>query len=73
MLYVSVGSTCNVCLEDNPENASMLQVKPDGSSRRILASGLRNTIGFAFEPSTGQLYGWDRGIDGLVTTISPKS
>jgi glucose/arabinose dehydrogenase len=52
MLYVSVGSTCNVCLEDNPENASMLQVKPDGSSRRILASGLRNTIGFAFEPST---------------------
>ena len=51
MLYVSVGSTCNVCIEDNPENATMLQVKPDGSSRRIIASGLRNTIGFAFQPA----------------------
>ena len=39
MLYVSVGSTCNACNEPNPENATMLQVKPDGSARKIFASG----------------------------------
>jgi glucose/arabinose dehydrogenase len=72
MLYVIVGSTCNVCIEDNPENATILQVKPDGSSRRVLASGLRNTIGFAFEPSTGQLFGWDHGIDWLGDDDQPE-
>jgi hypothetical protein len=72
MLYVSVGSTCNVCIEDNPENATMLQVKPDGSSRRIFASGLCNTIGFAFQPQTGQLYGWDHGIDWLGDDEQPE-
>ena len=72
MLYVSVGSTCNVCIEDNPENATMLQVKPDGSSRRITASGLRNTIGFAFQPATGEMYGWDHGIDWLGDNAQPE-
>lgn len=65
MLYVSVGSACNACAESSPESATMLQMKPDGSSRTIFASGLRNTIGFAFEPQTGELYGMDHGIDWL--------
>lgn len=65
MLYVSVGSTCNACDETNPESATLLQMKPDGSSRKIFASGLRNTIGFAFSPDTGELYGMDHGIDWL--------
>lgn len=64
-LYLSVGSTCNACAEDNPENATLLRVKPDGSSRSIYASGLRNTIGFGFEPDSGALYGFDHGIDWL--------
>ena len=64
-LYVSVGSTCNACGETSPENATILQVEPDGSYRTIFASGLRNTIGFGFEPETGELYGMDHGIDWL--------
>ena len=72
MLYVSVGSTCNACNEPNPENATILQVKPDGSARKILASGLRNTIGFAFEPKTGALYGADHGIDWLGDDQQPE-
>lgn len=72
MLYVSVGSTCNACDETNPESATLLQVKPDGTSRRILASGLRNTIGFAFEPKTGKLYGADHGIDWLGDEEQPE-
>jgi glucose/arabinose dehydrogenase len=65
MLYISVGSTCNACDESNPENATMLRVTPDGSARTVYASGLRNTIGFAFHPSSNALFGFDHGIDWL--------
>uniref|UniRef100_UPI0022406AE0 PQQ-dependent sugar dehydrogenase n=1 Tax=Paracoccus beibuensis TaxID=547602 RepID=UPI0022406AE0 len=64
-LYISVGSTCNACGETNPENATLLRAEPDGSSRAIFASGLRNTIGFGWQPETGDLYGADHGIDWL--------
>ena len=64
-LYLTAGSTCNACAETNPENATMLRVAPDGSSRTIWASGLRNTIGYGFEPETGEVYGMDHGIDWL--------
>ncbi|SNR91118.1 PQQ-dependent sugar dehydrogenase [Hymenobacter mucosus] len=64
-LYLSVGSTCNACDEDNPENATLLQVNTDGSGRRVYAQGLRNTIGFDWHPTTKQLYGLDHGIDWL--------
>jgi len=64
-LYISSGSTCNACAETNPENATMLRAEPDGSSRTIFASGLRNTIGFDWQPSSGQLWGMDHGIDWL--------
>ncbi len=65
MLYISVGSTCNECQEDNPENATIVRVSKDGKTRTIFASGLRNTIGFDWEPTTGALYGIDHGIDWL--------
>lgn len=64
-LYISVGSSCNACSETNPEHATMLQMEPDGSSRKIFASGLRNTVGFGFEPNTRELFGMDHGIDWL--------
>ena len=65
MLYLTAGSTCNACAETNPENATMLRVAPDGSSRTIFASGLRNTIGYGFHPETGEIFGMDHGIDWL--------
>ncbi|MEG3089405.1 YbhB/YbcL family Raf kinase inhibitor-like protein [Sphingomonas sp. PB4P5] len=72
MLYISVGSTCNVCNENNPENATILRVSPDGKSRTILAGGLRNTIGFDWNPRTGELWGLDHGIDFLGDTDQPE-
>ncbi|WP_347302225.1 YbhB/YbcL family Raf kinase inhibitor-like protein [Croceibacterium sp. TMG7-5b_MA50] len=65
MLYISAGSTCNACDESSQENAALLRAKPDGSSREIWATGLRNTIGFGWHPTTGDLWGWDQGIDWL--------
>ncbi len=64
-LFLSVGSTCNACPEPNTENATMLEIKPDGSGRSVVATGLRNTIGFDWHPETGGLYGMDHGIDWL--------
>ncbi len=65
MLYISVGSTCNACDESNPESAALLRSTPDGKSRSVYATGLRNTIGFDWHPATGALWGMDHGIDWL--------
>jgi Raf kinase inhibitor-like YbhB/YbcL family protein len=72
MLYISVGSTCNACNENNPENAAILRASADGKSRAIFASGLRNTIGFAWELHTGELWGLDNGIDFLGDDAQPE-
>ena len=63
MLYISVGSSCNACDESNEEHATLLRAQPDGSKREIYARGLRNTIGFAWHPQTGELWGMDHGSD----------
>jgi Raf kinase inhibitor-like YbhB/YbcL family protein len=72
MLYISVGSTCNACNESNPESATLLRGSPDGKSRVIFASGLRNTIGFDWQPQTGELWGFDHGIDFLGDDQQPE-
>ena len=73
MMYVSVGSTCNEATEPNPENATILQLSPDGKKKRtIYASGLRNTIGFGWHPKTGELWGMDHGIDWLGDDEQPE-
>lgn len=72
MLYISAGSTCNACNESNPENATLLRATPDGKSRVIVASGLRNTIGSDWHPATGELWGMDHGIDFLGDEIQPE-
>jgi len=67
-LFVTVGSTCNECREPNRENATILRIPridERGADREIFASGLRNTIGFGWHPTTGRLYGMDHGIDWL--------
>jgi len=64
-LFLSVGSTCNAAPEPNKENATILKISLDGQKREIHASGLRNTIGFAWHPVNKKLYGMDHGIDWL--------
>lgn len=71
-LYLSVGSTCNAAPEANKENATMLVVAADGNTRRIFASGLRNTIGFDWDPATKELWGMDHGIDWLGDEVQKE-
>ena len=69
-LYVSVGSASNVSVEE-PPRASILIMNPDGSGRRTFASGMRNPIGMALEPSSGALWTVVNERDGLGDDLVP--
>ncbi len=55
-LHVSVGSSCNVCREQDPRRAAIIRYEADGTGEKIFASGLRNAVGIAFHPVTGVLW-----------------
>lgn len=71
-LYISVGSPCDACPITDPEYATILRAELDGSARAIFASGLRNTIGFGFHPSTSELWGMDHGSDWRGNDVPPE-
>ena len=55
-LYVSVGSSSNIDFEKDQRRAAVLVCDPDGKNSRIFASGLRNAVGLAVEPLTGEVW-----------------
>ena len=62
-LYFHIGSSCDLCREDDPERSTVIQMNADGTGRRIYASGLRNAIGLDLHPVTGELWGAGNGHD----------
>ena len=68
--YVSVGSSCNVCIERHKWRAAMLRFKP-GQPVEIYATGLRNTVGYDWHPKTQELFGSDHGRDWLGDDLPP--
>jgi glucose/arabinose dehydrogenase len=72
MLYVSIGSSCNVCNEADERRATIMQFTPDGSAGRIYARGLRNAVGFVFHP-TGGLWATNNGRDQLGDDYPPET
>lgn len=71
-MYVAVGSTCNVCEESDPRRAAIWVYNADGTGGSRFASGLRNTVDFAFHPETGAIYGVDNGRDLLGDDLPPE-
>lgn len=63
-LYVPVGAPCNVCEVEDPF-AALLSMNPDGSGRQVYARGIRNTVGFDWQPGSGHLWFTDNGRDWL--------
>jgi glucose/arabinose dehydrogenase len=70
-MYVSVGSSCNVCVESDNRRAAMLRFRPDGREPQIFATGLRNSVGFDWQPGTNTLYATDNGRDLLGDDFPP--
>jgi glucose/arabinose dehydrogenase len=64
MLYMSVGSTCNVCAPA-PTTAAIVRMKPDGSAMEVFAEGVRNSVGFDWHPVTHEMWFTDNGRDML--------
>jgi glucose/arabinose dehydrogenase len=55
-MYVTVGSSCNLCVESDSERAATVRFNEDGSNGRVYARGLRNAVGLAVNPTTHQLW-----------------
>ncbi|MCU0245301.1 MAG: PQQ-dependent sugar dehydrogenase [Bryobacter sp.] len=71
-LLFANGSTCNFCNEADSRRATVLEYNADGSGERLFARGLRNTIGLAYHPVTGELWAGDHGGDGLGDDDPPE-
>jgi glucose/arabinose dehydrogenase len=71
LLYLSSGSTCNVCIETDQQRATMTRYNPDGTGEERVATGLRNSVGFDWAPFDGGLYATDNGRDLLGNDYPP--
>jgi glucose/arabinose dehydrogenase len=71
MLYVPVGAPCNICERTDPRYASILRMQPDGTGLEVFASGVRNTVGFDWNPDTAELWFTDNGRDWLGDDLPP--
>lgn len=70
-LYVSIGSSCNVCEEADDRRTTIMVYNADGSGGKPFAKGLRNAIGMDWDPKTGALWADDMGQDGLGEEFPP--
>ncbi len=72
-LYIPVGAPCNICESKDPIYASMtrLDVDKPGSKPEVIASGIRNSVGFDWHPTTGELWFTENGRDMLGDDIPP--
>ena len=76
-LYVSLGQPYNVtppnkrALYDELGMGGMIRMKRDGSGRKVIATGIRNSVGHAFNPEDGSLWFTDNQVDGMGDEIPP--
>jgi len=64
-LYVPFGAPCNICALPTSEYAQIRRYNPDGSGMEVLATGVRNTVGFDWHPQTKELWFSNHGRDWL--------
>jgi glucose/arabinose dehydrogenase len=69
-LYVPVGAPCNICEPDPDRYANIMRMNQDGSGLEVYARGVRNSVGFDWEPANGELWFTDNGRD-LLGDDSP--
>jgi glucose/arabinose dehydrogenase len=71
LLYVPVGAPCNICKQSDERFATILRMNPDGSNLEVFAHGVRNSVGFDWDPRTGELWFTDNGRDMLGDDVPP--
>src|ERR1051325_2395591 len=71
MLYVGIGAPCNVC-EPKGEYGTISRLDAAGGGKReVFARGVRNSVGFDWDPATRELWFTDNGRDNLGNDVPP--
>ncbi len=70
-LFVSVGSNSNIDTGEDPRRAAVTICDPDGKNARLYATGLRNPVGLALEPVTGEVWTTVNERDRLGDDLPP--
>ena len=68
-IYIPIGAPCNVCDREDEVYSKIWRMNPDGSDFEIYASGVRNTVGFAWHPTTKEMWFTDNGRDEMGDNI----
>ncbi|MBY0516675.1 MAG: PQQ-dependent sugar dehydrogenase [Bacteriovoracaceae bacterium] len=69
-LYFPIGAPCNICLPDSPYG-TLNRMSLDGKNFETLATGIRNTTGFDFNPQTKELWFTEHGRDMMGDNLPP--
>jgi glucose/arabinose dehydrogenase len=72
-LYVPVGAPCNVCEEDRDRYATLMRMNADGSGLETYARGIRNSVGFDWDPRTRALWFTNNGRDMMGDDVPPDT
>ncbi len=72
-MYVSIGSSCNVCEENTPLRAAVWQYDADGSNGKLFTSGLRNAVGLVVRPGTNDIWASNNGRDLMGDDVPPET
>ena len=72
MLYANFGSRTNDRPVEEPYDACIAVMDPAGQSRRVFAKRLRNSLGFDWHPTTGEMWALDQGNDYRGDDIPPE-
>jgi len=70
-LYVPVGIPCNNCLRSDERYGTIMRMNMDGTGLEVFAKGIRNTVGFDWDPATKELWFTDNGRDNLGDNVPP--
>jgi glucose/arabinose dehydrogenase len=70
-LYLGMGAPCNVCEPDATRYAGIFRMRSDGSQFENFATGIRNSVGFDWQPTSHQLWFTDNGRDLLGDDVPP--
>lgn len=70
-LYVPIGVPCNVCDPADERFGTISRIRPDGTGFEIFARGVRNSVGFDWDPATGDLWFTDNGRDMMGDDVPP--
>lgn len=70
-LYVPVGAPCNICEPDPDRYANITALDVTSGKVEVVARGVRNSVGFDWQPQSGELWFTDNGRDWLGDDVPP--